>query len=121
MFDLLIRAQDQGQLALLLVAGSLALLLLSLTPVGAGFRKWAMARMHLAAQAKYEVYAAPRKARLFADLAGTVLEIGPGKGTNFDHHPDRVTRWIGIEPNRHMHEQLRRAGERRGIEGVALE
>jgi len=98
------------------LAGLLLLFLLSLSPVGASFRKWMMAKLYVAAQKKYEPYIADRKQRLFANLAGTVLEIGPGNGVNFAYLPDGVRRWIGIEPNPHMHEQLREAGAQRGIE-----
>ena len=103
--------------ALLYALGALFLLfLLTLSPPGAGFRKWMMVKLYTAAQKKFEPYIAERKKRLFADLSGTVLEIGPGNGANFPHLPDRVSRWIGIEPNPHMHAELRRAGALRGIE-----
>ena len=39
------------------------------------------------------------KRSLFADLRGTVLEIGAGKGANFGLRPGQV-RWIGLEPAR---------------------
>ena len=42
------------------------------------------------------------KGPLFGDLAGTVLEIGPGTGVNLPYlRPDRV-HWIGVEPNPFM-------------------
>lgn len=44
-----------------------------------------------------------RKRRLFADLDGTVVEIGPGTGVNMPYLPDTI-RWIGLEPNPHMHD-----------------
>lgn len=47
-----------------------------------------------------------RKRRLFADLSGTVVEIGPGTGVNLPYLPDGI-RWIGLEPNPHMHAFLR--------------
>ncbi len=43
------------------------------------------------------------KRELFAPLAGTVLEIGPGSGLNLQYLPDAVDRWIGVEPNPHFH------------------
>lgn len=96
---------------------ALALLFaLSLTPVGVSFRRRMMARFYEKAQAKYDAHIADRKRRLFADIRGIVLEIGPGTGCNFEHLPDGVERWIGIEPNPHMHAQLRAAGEKRRIE-----
>lgn len=43
---------------------------------------------------------------------GTIVEIGPGVGANFDYLPPG-SRLIAIEPNRAMHDGLRRrAGER---------
>ncbi len=84
---------------LYVLVGLLALFLLSLTPLGANFRRWTMAKLYVAAQRKHEPFVAERKKRLFADLSGTVLEIGPGTGANFAHLPDGVRRWIGIEPN----------------------
>lgn len=47
-----------------------------------------------------------RKRALFADLRGTVVEIGPGTGVNLPYYP-REIRWIGLEPNPHMHKFLR--------------
>jgi len=54
------------------------------------------------------------KRRLFADLAGTVLEIGPGTGTNLPFYPKGV-QWIGVEPNPHMHDYLRKRAAALGI------
>ena len=47
-----------------------------------------------------------RKQRLFSDLSGTVVEIGPGTGVNLPYLPDDL-RWIGLEPNPHMHGYIR--------------
>jgi SAM-dependent methyltransferase len=55
----------------------------------------------------------PHRARLLAGLSGTVLEIGPGGGASVRHLPRRV-RWIGLEPNRYLHERLRRTVGNRG-------
>ncbi len=38
------------------------------------------------------------KRNLFKDIRGTVVEIGPGTGVNFDYLPPHI-KWIGIEPN----------------------
>jgi hypothetical protein len=47
-----------------------------------GFRQqifaWALARSNT----RYERFAAKYKQRLFRDLTGTILEIGPGTGAN---------------------------------------
>lgn len=45
------------------------------------------------------------KRSLFAPLAGTVIEIGPGTGANLPFFPPDIT-WIGVEPNRHMEPYL---------------
>lgn len=50
---------------------------------------------------------------LLGSLRGTVLEIGPGAGGNLRHyHPD--VRWLGIEPDAHGREQVRREVTRLG-------
>lgn len=64
----------------------------------------------------YDQAMAPRKRALFADLSGTVLEIGVGTGANFAFYP-RGIRWIGIEPNVHMYTNLLHAAEEHGIQG----
>ncbi len=55
--------------------------------------------------AQHRLYGA-RKRRLFSDVAGTVVEIGPGIGVNLPYLPEGI-RWIGLEPNPHMHGYLR--------------
>ncbi len=49
-----------------------------------------------------------RKRTLFAALPDTVVEIGPGTGTNFRYYRPGTT-VIAIEPNPHMHARLNRA------------
>ena len=100
----------------LVVAAVAAGLLLLLSPPGARLRKRGMARYYDAAQRRYETAVADRKRTLLADLAGTVLELGPGTGANFAHFPDGVRRWVGIEPNPYMHPALRDAAAARGVE-----
>jgi len=55
--------------------------------------------------AQHRIYGA-RKQELFADVAGTVVEIGPGTGVNVPYLPNGI-QWIGLEPNPHMHDLLR--------------
>ena len=55
--------------------------------------------------AQHRIYG-DRKRRLFSGLEGTVVEIGPGTGVNLPYLPDGL-RWIGLEPNPHMHGYLR--------------
>lgn len=57
------------------------------------------------------------KDRLFLDLSGEVLEIGPGAGINFRHYPKSV-RVRGVEPNPFMHPYLASAAEDAGLEFV---
>jgi SAM-dependent methyltransferase len=52
--------------------------------------------------------AAAHRDRALAGLAGTVVEIGAGNGTNFAHYPDTVTQVIAIEPE----DRLRALAER---------
>jgi ubiquinone/menaquinone biosynthesis C-methylase UbiE len=55
-----------------------------------------------------------RKAALFADLAGDVVEIGPGAGVNFAQLPAGI-RWVGVEPNLALHPILERRAAEAGI------
>jgi ubiquinone/menaquinone biosynthesis C-methylase UbiE len=71
---------------------------------------WALARFN----ARYERFAAEYKQRLFRDLTGTVLEIGPGTGANLRYLNAEV-RWIGLEPNPYMHSYLHQEANRPGI------
>lgn len=50
-----------------------------------------------------------RKRRLFAGVAGDVLELGPGAGANLAALADVAKgslRWVGVEPNPAMHPPL---------------
>ena len=77
------------------------------------------ARFYDRVQAGYEERLAPRKRALLADVAGTVVELGPGTGANLAHLP-RGVRWIGIEPNPHMQLRLRPRAEALGIAAQTL-
>jgi SAM-dependent methyltransferase len=57
----------------------------------------------------------PYKRQVFADLPHEVVEIGPGVGANLRYLPAGA-RLIAIEPNRYMHEGLRAAAARHGVE-----
>jgi ubiquinone/menaquinone biosynthesis C-methylase UbiE len=71
---------------------------------------WALAR----GSATYEDAVAERKRKLFGDLHGNVLELGPGRGVNLSYYPKDI-HWIGIEPNPFNHPNIKKAAERSGI------
>ncbi|MFB6273335.1 MAG: class I SAM-dependent methyltransferase [Salinibacter sp.] len=66
--------------------------------------------------AQHRVYA-DRKRTLFADVAGTVVEIGPGTGVNLPYLPDGL-RWIGLEPNPHMHSFIQDRLDERALDAT---
>jgi ubiquinone/menaquinone biosynthesis C-methylase UbiE len=74
---------------------------------------WALAR----GSATYEDAVAERKRRLFGDLHGTVLELGPGGGVNLSYYPKEI-HWIGIEPNPYNHPNIRKAAEHAGLNNI---
>ena len=71
---------------------------------------WLLAR----GNAAYERWIADRKRSLFAGLAGTVVEIGPGAGANLPYFTSAV-HWLGIEPNRFARPYLERAARAAGV------
>ena len=71
---------------------------------------WALARNH-----RYEQFAAPYKRRLFADLQGVVIELGPGTGANLRYLDPRRVRWTGIDPNPFMRTYLFDEASRLGV------
>lgn len=78
-------------------------------------RQRMFARYYDKVQKRHEEHIAARKRRLLGDLRGTVLELGPGTGVNFDYL-SRDIRWIGVEPSPYMREELRARAERLGFE-----
>ena len=72
---------------------------------------WMMAR----AAGSYETAIAPRKTQLFADISGTVLEIGPGAGPNLRYFCDRQVQWTGLEPNPYMLPYLQQQADTLGL------
>jgi SAM-dependent methyltransferase len=79
-----------------------------------GFYSRMFARYYDRMTGAYEKHIADRKRELFGGLDGTILEIGPGTGANMQYFP-RGSRWIGVEPNPHMHDSLRRRAEEAGV------
>lgn len=62
-----------------------------------------------------DTISASYKRRLFGDLHGDVIEIGPGGGANLEYLKGRDVRWVGIEPNTYMHPHLKREAARLGL------
>jgi SAM-dependent methyltransferase len=65
----------------------------------------------LSAQSYDRLLVGRRKLAMFASLPDTVVEIGPGTGTNFRYYRAGTT-VIAIEPNPHMHGSLRKAAKK---------
>jgi ubiquinone/menaquinone biosynthesis C-methylase UbiE len=86
---------------------------------GLGLRKkffaWALRKGDKVNLKTYDSY----KRKLFREVNGTVVEIGPGTGVNFEYLPKRIS-WIGIEPNAAFHERLRRKAAEKGIQADLL-
>ena len=65
---------------------------------------------------KADRYLALYKTQLFAEVSGTVLEIGPGAGANLRHlQQGKIVRWIGVEPNSFMNRHLVEEAGRLGL------
>jgi ubiquinone/menaquinone biosynthesis C-methylase UbiE len=61
---------------------------------------------------KADHYLAQYKSKLFSNLTGTVLEIGPGAGANLRHLSTKDIRWIGVEPNPYMNRYVAQEAKR---------
>ncbi len=59
------------------------------------------------------------KRSLLGEIQGTVLEIGPGAGSNFAYYPTDI-HWIGVEPNPFMSSYLHQEATQRGIQSIEL-
>lgn len=62
----------------------------------------------------YDHQVEARKQALLGGLQGLVVEIGPGTGANFPYFAKNI-RWIGIEPNAFMHDDLRETAREYGF------
>lgn len=62
----------------------------------------------------HEGIIAERKRALLSELEGDLLEIGPGSGSNLAYFAPGV-RWVGVEPNPHMHPYLHQTAARLGM------
>jgi ubiquinone/menaquinone biosynthesis C-methylase UbiE len=68
--------------------------------------------------------ASAHRDELLAGLAGRVIEVGAGTGSNFPHYPDGVTEVLAVEPEPYLRSVAERAAEADGgrvrvVEGVA--
>jgi ubiquinone/menaquinone biosynthesis C-methylase UbiE len=70
---------------------------------------------------KVDHYLAPYKFRLFAEVSGTILEIGPGAGANLRHFATKRIRWIGVEPNLYMNLHLAQEAAHLGMNIEVME
>ena len=92
-------------------------------PVRGRLNAWMLAALEGYMHRKY----AGVKSRLLANVPPVIVELGPGAGANFRYLP-AGTRLIAVEPNRRMHDALRRRAEQcridldlRELEGEALD
>ncbi|HEY4742704.1 MAG TPA: class I SAM-dependent methyltransferase [Candidatus Acidoferrales bacterium] len=84
------------------------------------FRKRIFAWLLANCTMRHERTIARRKRELLGGLTGTIVEIGPGVGANLPYYVQGV-RWIGIEPNPHMHSYLKRAAREAGLDAELRE
>ena len=84
------------------------------TPLaGAAWYKRLHARLLACGSRRYTSAVEDHKRMLFGSLAGRVLEIGPGPGTNLPYFRGDAE-WIGVEPNPFMLEYIERAARELG-------
>ncbi len=76
----------------------------------ARFHAWSLAKSH---RTMHKLYG-DRKRAMFGDLTGTVLEIGPGPGTNMMYYPKEIELLL-LEPNPFMHSYLRNQADAHGL------
>ena len=90
-------------------------------------RQRGFARLYDRVNRRHEALVEARRRELCGRCDGTVLELGPGTGVNFGYLPvdSARFRWIGLEPNRHMHrtllERAAAAGARAEVRGITAE
>lgn len=60
-----------------------------------------------------------QKQKLFQNLSGTVVEIGPGAGVNLKLYPKTI-HWIGVEPNPFFEPFLQEEIKEQGIASVEI-
>lgn len=80
-------------------------------PVRGRFNSWLLAKY----EDDFHEEMGERKQQHIGALNGTVVEIGAGNGVNFRYYPPGV-RLIVYEPNPWMHERLRQAAGKYGLD-----
>ena len=71
---------------------------------------WANAKAANRINCIYDDY----KTKIFSGLSGTILEIGPGPGTNLPYFTSKI-KYIAVEPNIYMHSHLKEKAKKFGI------
>lgn len=67
----------------------------------------------------HQVYAS-HKRKLFEDIKGLVVKIGPGIGVNFTYLPNNIL-WLDLEPNEAFHKILREQATQKGINAKIIQ
>ena len=80
-----------------------------------GLRALGFAHLWRRIDADADAQIRPAKTALFSDLPREIVEIGPGCGANFPYF-SAGTRVLAFEPNVYLHDDLRAAAARHGIE-----
>lgn len=80
-------------------------------PFGKRFHAWFLNRIEPTMDRMY----GDDKQRMFAEVSGTVVEIGAGTGANMRYYRPGQ-RVIAVEPNPAMHDRLRAAAAEAGVE-----
>lgn len=80
-------------------------------PFGKRFHAWFLSRVEPTMDRMY----GEEKQRMFADVSGTVVEIGAGTGANMRYYR-RGQQVVAIEPNPAMHDRLRASAAEAGVE-----
>lgn len=85
------------------------------SPLNKRFFAWLLQKGDRANRRIYRPY----KADLFQNLTGTIVEIGPGAGGNFEYM-NEGTEWTGLEPNASFHSFLLKRAEEKKIHAKIL-
>lgn len=82
-------------------------------------RQKLIAKVYRPLIARHDAFIRPFKEDLFRTVQGSVLEIGPGPGSNLQYLSG-VEHWVGIEPNRFMHPLIEKQLGQQKIDGTIL-